>query len=151
MRDPTLKEPSYHPCILLHTHEMRELPMPPKGSIPEPITLFTPRPQLHPSFISELERITRSPFKTPGTIPSRRLPVLIPTSKSTNPDTRDEPEPSNCGRTSGEGVQATETSSRAAWVIRSAAKQTPGGSTPALPKRPILFPTKGSSSKRPKE
>ena len=108
---------------------MRELPMPPEGSTLEPITFFTPRPQLRPSFISELERITRSPFETPRTIPSGRLPVLIPTPESTDSDIRDDPEASDSGRTSGEGIEATEASLRATWVTRSAAKQTPVGST----------------------
>ena len=130
---------------------MRELPMPPTGSTPEPITFFMPRLQLHPSFISELERITRSPFKTPGTISSGRLPVLILTPESTGPDTRDELEPSGSGRTSREGVEAIEASSRAARVTRSIAKQMPGGSTPTLSKRAILSSAKGSSSKMPKK
>ena len=104
--------------------QMQELPTPPEGSTPEPVTFFTPKPltSLCPSFISELERITRSPFKTPGAIPSWRLPVLIPIPESTDPDTRDDSEPSDSGRTSGEGAEATEASSRAAQVIRSAAK-----------------------------
>ena len=103
---------------------MRELPTPPEGSTPQLVTFFTPRPltSLRPSFISELKRITRSPFKTLGTVPSGRLPVLIPTPKSTSPNTRYEPEPSNIGKTSGEGVQATEASSRATRVTRSTAK-----------------------------
>ena len=66
------------------TELMRELPTPAEGSTLEPVTFFTPRPltSLCPSFISELERITKSPFKTPGTVPSGRLSVLIPTPKA---------------------------------------------------------------------
>ena len=75
-----------------------------------------PRPltSLRLSFISELERITKSPFKTPGTIPSGRLPVLISTPESIGPDIRGEPKPLGSGRTSGEGVDVTKASSRAA-------------------------------------
>ena len=135
----------------ISAERMRELPTPPTGSTLEPITFFTSRPQLHPSFISEFERITRSLFKTTRTIPSGRLPVLIPTPESTGPDTRDELEPFGSRKTSGEGVEATEASSRAARVTKSIVKQTSGGSTPALPKRAILSPAKGSSSKRPKK
>ena len=130
---------------------MRELPTPLAGSTLEPITFFKSRPQLRLSFISKLEKITKSPFKTPETIPSGRFPVLIPTPESIGPDTRDEPKPSVSGRTSGEGIEATEASSRAARVTRSAAKQMPAGSTSALPKRAILSLAKGSSSKRPKK
>ena len=53
---------------------------------------------------------------------------MIPTSKSTGPDTRDEPEPSGSGRTSGEGAETTKAFSRAARVTRSAAKLTLGTS-----------------------
>ena len=132
---------------------MRELSTPPEGSTPEPITFFTPRPltSLCPSFISELERITKSHFKTLGTIPSGRLPILISTPENTGPDTRDKLEPSGSGRTSGEGAEVIEASSRATRVTRFAAKLTPRGSTSSLPKRPILSPANGSSSKRPKK
>ena len=132
---------------------MQELPTPPEGSTLEPITFFIPRPltSLCPSFISKLERITKSPFKAPGIIPSGRLPILIPTLESTGPDTRDEPEPSGSERTSGEGVEAIEASYRAVQVTRFAAKQTSGGPTSSFSKRPILSLAKGSSSKRPKK
>ena len=132
------------------TERMRKLLTPPTSSIPEPITFFTPRPLVRPSFISELERITRSPFKTPGIVPTVRLPVFTPTPESTGPDTRDELEASGSGRATEGGTEATETSSLVAWVTRSAAKQTPGP-TSSLPKRPFFFPTKGSSSKRSKK
>ena len=69
------------------TERMRELPMPPTSSTPEPITFITPRPLVHLSFISKLERITQSPFKTLGTVLNIKLPVFTPTSKSTGPDT----------------------------------------------------------------
>ena len=66
---------------------MRELPMPPTSSTPKPISFVTPKPLVHPSFISELERITQSSFKTPRTIPTIKLPVSTPTPASTGPDT----------------------------------------------------------------
>ena len=124
--------------------QMRELPTPPTGFTPELISFITPRPLVRPSLISELERITRSPFKTPETIPTIRLLVSTPTSASIGPDTQDEPEASESGRSAEGGAEAT---SLAAHVIRFAAKQTPG-STSSLPKRPFFSPTKGSSSKR---
>ena len=46
--------------------------------------------------------------------------------------------------------RVVETSSRAAQVTRSTAKQTPKGATLSLSKRPILSLAKGSSSNRPK-
>ena len=95
--------------------------------------------------------LTKSPFKTLGTVLSGKFPVLVPTLESTGPDTRREPKPSGSGRSSGEGVDVMETSSRAAQVTRFAAKQTPGGPTSFLPKQPILSPAKGSNSKRPKK
>ena len=136
----------------------RELPTPPEVSTPEPVTIIMPRPLKtpRPTFIGEPERVTtlhqfKSPFKTPRTIPSRRFLVLVPTPKSTDLDTRQEPEPSGSSRSSGGGADVTETSSRAAWVTRSAAKQTPGGPTFFLPNRPILSLAKDSSSKRSKK
>ena len=124
--------------------------MPPRGSTPEPITFVTPRPLVHPSLINELERITRSPFKTLGTIPTISLPIFTPTPESTGPDTQDEPKASGSGRSTGGGVEATKISSFATWVTKSAAKQTPRP-TSSLPKRPFFSPTKGSSSKRSKK
>ena len=136
---------------------MRELPIPLEVSTPKPATIITPRPLQtpHPTFTSDFERITmphqfKSPFKTSGTVLSRRFLIIVPTPESTGPDTRREPEPSGSGKLSGWGVDVTETSSRAAWVTRSTAKQTPGGPTSFLPKRPILSSAKGFSSKRPK-
>ena len=43
---------------------MRELPMPLLGPTPEPISVATPRPLVCPSFLSQLEKIAQSPFKT---------------------------------------------------------------------------------------
>ena len=48
------------------TERMRELPMPPPGSTPEPISLATPVSLVHPSFLKQLETIVKTPFKTPG-------------------------------------------------------------------------------------
>ena len=45
--------------------QMRELPTPPSSPTPEPISVTTPRPLVRPSFLSQLEKITQSPFKTP--------------------------------------------------------------------------------------
>ena len=122
---------------------MRELPMPPSGPTPEPITLVTLRRLVHPSFLSQLERITQSPFKTPGPILILRLLVSSPTPASTGPDTQDEPEASGSGRSTKRGAEAT---SLVAQVTRSVAKQIPRPSS--LPKRPYFSPTNGSSSKR---
>ena len=47
---------------------MRELPTSPSGPTPEPIVVATPRPLLRPSFMSQLEKITQTPFRTPGPI-----------------------------------------------------------------------------------
>ena len=49
---------------------MRELPTPPSGPTPEPISVATPRPLVRPSFLSQLEKITQSSFKTLGPIPA---------------------------------------------------------------------------------
>ena len=98
---------------------MRELPMPSSGPTPKPITLVTPRPLMHPSFLSQLERITQSPFKTLGPIPTLRLPVSSPTSASTCLDTQDELGVSGSGRSAEGGAEATSLTAR---VTRSAAK-----------------------------
>ena len=45
---------------------MRELPTPPFGPTPKPILVATPRPLVRPSFLSQLEKISKTPFKTPG-------------------------------------------------------------------------------------
>ena len=66
---------------------MRELPTPLSRPTFEPILIVTPRPLVRPSFLSQLERITKSPFKTPGPIPTLRLPVSSPTPASTGLDT----------------------------------------------------------------
>ena len=58
---------------------MRELPMPPSGPTPEPISVATPRSLVRPSFLSQLEKITQSPFKTPRPGPTFQLPVSTPT------------------------------------------------------------------------
>ena len=122
---------------------MRELPMPPSGPTPEPISVATPRPLVRPSFLSQLEKITQSSFKTPRPILTFRLPVSIPTPVSTDTETQDKPEASGSVRSAEKGAEAT---SLAARVTRSASKQTPGASL--LPKRPYFSPTKGSSSKK---
>ena len=44
---------------------MRELPTPPSGPTPEPISLATPGSLVRPSFLSQLETITGTPFKSP--------------------------------------------------------------------------------------
>ena len=66
---------------------MRELSMPPSGPTPEPISVVIPRPLVRPSFLSQLERIIQSPFKTRGSISTLRLPVSSPTLASTGLDT----------------------------------------------------------------
>ena len=121
---------------------MRELSTPPSRPTPEPISIATPRPLVRPSFLSQLEKITQSPFKTPGPIPTFRLPVSTPTLVSTDTNTQDEPEGSGTVRSAEKGAEAT---SLAARVTRFASKQTPA--TSPLPKRPYFSPSKGSSSK----
>ena len=86
---------------------MRELPMLPTGPTPEPITLVTPRPLVRPSFLSQLERITQSSFKTLGPILTIRLPVSSPTPASTGLDTHDKPEASGSGRSAEGGAKTT--------------------------------------------
>ena len=98
---------------------MRELPTPPTGPTSKPITLVTPRPLVRPSFLSQLERITQSPFKTPGPIPTIQLPVSSSTPASTGLDTQDELEASGSGRSAEGGTKAT---SLVAQVTRSAPK-----------------------------
>ena len=56
---------------------MRELPTPPSGPTPEPISLATPGPWVRPSFLEQLETIVKTPFKTLGQGPSFRLPVSL--------------------------------------------------------------------------
>ena len=122
---------------------MRELPTPPSGPTPEPISLTTPVSLVRPSFLKQLETIVKTPFKTPGQGPSFRLPVSSPTPASVGTDTQGTPEVSNSMRSVDKG---TETTSLAPRITRSATKQAPGSSS--RPKRPYLLPSKGSSSKR---
>ena len=122
---------------------MRELPTPPLGPTPEPISLATPVSLLCPSFLKQLETIVKTPFKVPEQGPSFRLPVSPPTSVSVGMDTHYTTEVSGSIRSTDKG---TETSSLTPRVTRSAVKQTPRSSP--RPKRPFLSPSKGSSSKR---
>ena len=122
---------------------MRELPTPPSGSTPEPISLATPMSLVRPSFLKQLETIAKIPFKTPGQVPIFRLPASSPTAVSIGTDTQGDPEVSGSVRSVDKG---TETTSLAPPITRSAAKQTPGSSP--RPKRVYLSPSKGSSSKR---
>ena len=43
---------------------MRELPTPPSSPTPEPISLATPGSLVRPSFLKQLETVTKTPFKT---------------------------------------------------------------------------------------
>ena len=122
---------------------MRELPTPPLGPTPEPISLATPGSLVRPSFLKQLETITKTPFKTPGPEPMFRLPVSTPTPLSTDTDTPSDPEVSGSVKLAEKG---TETTSLAPRITQSIAKQTPASSP--RPKRPYLSPSKGSSSKR---
>ena len=122
---------------------MRELPTPPSGPISEPISVATPMTLVRPSFLSQLETITKTSFKTPGPGPMFQLPVSTPTPLSTGTDTQGDPEVSGSMKSIDKG---TETTSLAPRVTRSIAKQTPASSP--RPKRPYLSPSKGSSSKR---
>ena len=122
---------------------MRELPTPPSSPTSEPITITTPRPLVRPSFLSRLEKITQSPFKTLGLIPAFRLPVSTPTPVSTGTNTQGKPEASGSVRGVEKGAEATSLAPR---VTRSATKQTPA--TLPLPKRSYFSPSKGSSLKK---
>ena len=122
---------------------MRELPTPPSGPTPEPISLATPGSLVHPSFLKQLETITKTLLKTPGPGPMFRLPVSTPTPLSTGMDTQGDPEVSSSVKSADKG---TETTSLAPRIIWSVAKKTPASSP--LPKRPYLSPSKGSNSKR---
>ena len=121
---------------------MRELPTPPSGPIPEPISLATPVSLVRSSFLKQLETIVKTPFKTPGQGPSFRLPVSSPIPASVGTDTQETPEVSGSIRSAEKG---TETTLLAPRVTRSATKQTPGSSP--RPKRAYVSPSKGSSSK----
>ena len=122
---------------------MREFLTPPSGPTPEPIAIATPRPLVCPSFLSQLEKITQTPFRTPGPIPTFQLPVSTPTPVSIGTDIQGNPEASGSVRSADKGTEATSLAPR---VTRSATKQTPISSP--LPKRPYLSPSKGSSSKK---
>ena len=122
---------------------MRELPTPPSGLTPEPISLGTPGPWMRPSFLKQLETVVKTPFKVPEQGPSFRIPVSSPTALSIGTDTQGDLEVSGGMRSADKG---TETTSLAPRTTRSAAKQT-AGSLPR-PKRTYLSPSKGSSSKR---
>ena len=122
---------------------MRELPTPPSGPTPEPISLATPVSLVRSSFLKQLETIVKTPFKTSGQGPSFRLPVSSPTPASVGTDIQETPEVSGSIRSADKG---TETTSLAPRVTRSATKQTPGSSP--RPKRAYVSPSKGSSSKR---
>ena len=122
---------------------MRELPTPPSGPTPEPISLATPVSLVRSSFLKQLETIVKTPFKTPGQGPSFRVPVSSPTPTSVGTDIQETPEVSGSIRSADKG---TETTSLAPRVTRSATKQTPGSSP--RPKRAYVSLSKGSSSKR---
>ena len=123
--------------------QMRELPTPPSGPTPKPISLATPMSLLRPSFLKQLETIAKTPFKTLGQEPVFRLLVASPTVVSIGTDTQGDSEVSGSVRSADKG---TETTSLAPRITQSAAKQTPGSSP--HPKRVYLSPSKGSSSKR---
>ena len=122
---------------------MRELPTPPSGPTPEPISLSTPVSLVRPSFLKQLETVVKIPFKTPGQGPIFQLPVSSPTPASVGTDTQETPEVSGSIRSADKG---TETTSLAPRVTRSAIKQTPRSSP--RPKRAYVSSSKGSSSKR---
>ena len=122
---------------------MRELPTPPSGPTPEPISLSTPVSLVRPSFLKQLETVVKTPFKTPGQGPIFQLPVSSPTPASVGTDTQETPEVSGSIRSADKG---TETTSLAPRVTRSAIKQIPRSSP--RPKRAYVSPSKGSSSKR---
>ena len=125
------------------TKRMRELPTPPSGPTPEPISLSTPVSLVRSSFLQQLETVVKTPFRPPGQGPIFRLPVSSPTPASVGTDIQDTPEVSGSMRYADKG---TETTSLAPWMTRSAAKQTPGSSP--RPKRAYVSLSKGSSSKR---
>ena len=125
---------------------MRELPTratPPSSPTPKPISVATPRPLVRPTFLSQLEKITQTPFRMPGPILTFQLPVSTPTPVSIGTDTQGKPEASGSVRSANKETEATSLAPR---VTRSATKQTPA--TSSLPKRPYLSSSKGSSSKK---
>ena len=122
---------------------MKELPTPPSGPTSEPISLTTSGSLVCPSFLKQLETITKTPFKTLGPGPMFRLPVSTPTPLSTGTDTQSNSEVSGSVKSADKG---TETTSLVPRITRSAAKQTSASSP--RPKRPYFSPFKGSNSKR---
>ena len=98
---------------------MRELPMPPPGLTPEPISLAIPVSFMRPSFLKQLETIVKTSFKTLGQEPSFRLPVSSPTPAIVGTDTQGTPEVSGSMKSTDKG---TETTSLAPRITRSAAK-----------------------------
>ena len=122
---------------------MRELPTPPLGPTPEPISLATPLSLVRLSFLKQLETIVKTPFKIPKQGPSFQLPVSSPTPVSVGTDTHDTPEVSGSVRSADKGTKTTSLTPR---ITRSAAKQTLGSSP--RPKRVYLSPSKGSNFKR---
>ena len=98
---------------------MRELPTPPSGPTPEPISLATPGSLVRLSFLKELETITKTPFKTAGPGPMFRLPVSSPIPVSISTDTQGDLEVSGNVKSTDKG---TETTSFAPRVTRSTAK-----------------------------
>ena len=122
---------------------MRELPTPPSGPTPEPISLSTPVSLVCPSFLKQLETVVKTPFKTPRQGPIFQLPVSSPTPASVGTDTQETPEGSGSIRLADKGTESTSLAPR---VTRSAIKQTPRSSP--RPKRAYVSPSKGSSSKR---
>ena len=98
---------------------MRELPTPPSGPTPEPISLATPVSLVRPSFLKQLETLVKTPFKTPGQELVFRLPVALPTTVSIGTDTQGDPEVSGSVRSADKG---TETTSLAPRITRSVAK-----------------------------
>ena len=80
--------------------------------------------------------------------------ILITPGGGSGPEARQELEPSGSGQSSGSEVGRAKTSPRAARVVYpltiSVTKHTPESTTPSLPKKLILSPAKGSSSKRSK-
>ena len=97
---------------------MRELPTPPPGPTPEPISLATLVSLVRLSFLKQLETIVKTPFKVPEQGRSFRLSISSPTLVSVSTDTHDTPEVSSSIRSADKG---TETTSLAPRVTRSAA------------------------------
>ena len=86
---------------------MRELPIPSLGPTPEPISVATPMTLVRPSFLSQLETITGTSFKTLGLGPVFRLPVSTPTPLSTDMDTQGDPEVFGSVKSVDKGTETT--------------------------------------------